>query len=399
MQISAAVSTQLDIGDACREAVGAARAALDGVDVDLCFLFVSGAYGAKVAEAPMLVTELADPGRLAGCDAGGVIGDGIEIEGLPAVSVTLIAAPDAGFELTHLITQDLPDDDAPPSEWVDLLCSSPAETNGIVVMPDPYSFATDRLLRGLDYAYPETPKIGGLASGGTQPGGNSLFLDQSRHQEGAIVVSMSGCIGLSTVVAQGCKPFGRIGRLTKVSDNIAVTIDDLPAMQFLQHQLADLAGRDREVAQNTPLFFGIALDPFATSAPVHGEFLIRNMLGFDPKHGSLAIGAELGVGRMVQFHLRDGRCSSEDLQSMLRAHQHQTSMRGAQDVGALLFSCLGRGEHLYGRPNHDSEMFHAEVGRIPLGGFFCNGEIGPVQGSTYLHGYTSAFGVLHEKAR
>ena len=99
----------------------------------------------------------------------------------------------------------------------------------------------------------------------------------------------------------------------------------------------------------------------------------------------------------MQFHLRDGRCSSNDLESVLEQGLREGRLSGAGTRGALLFSCLGRGEHLYGRPNHDSEMFRNVVGHIPLSGFFCNGEIGPVQGSTYIHGYTSAFGVLREK--
>ena len=71
--------------------------------------------------------------------------------------------------------------------------------------------------------------------------------------------------------------------------------------------------------------------------------------------------------------------------------------RPAKPRGALLFSCLGRGAHLYGEPDHDSRAFAQEVGEVALGGFFCNGEIGPVGDTTYLHGYTSSFGLFHEE--
>ena len=66
-------------------------------------------------------------------------------------------------------------------------------------------------------------------------------------------------------------------------------------------------------------------------------------------------------------------------------------------AGALLFSCVGRGELLYGRPGHDSGAFHQALGDIPLGGFFCNGEVGPVGGKTFLHGYTSAFALFRRR--
>ena len=32
----------------------------------------------------------------------------------------------------------------------------------------------------------------------------------------------------------------------------------------------------------------------------------------------------------------------------------------------------------------------------PLGGFFCNGEIGPVGGRAYLHGYTASVALFRE---
>ena len=106
------------------------------------------------------------------------------------------------------------------------------------------------------------------------------------------------------------------------------------------------------------------------------------------------MGALLRRGQTVQFHLRDAHTSEEDLRHLL----HQYSPLRDKAKGALLFSCLGRGQFLYGRPDHDSRLFHGNVGPVPLGGFFCNGEIGPVAGTTYLHGYTSCFGVFRPKA-
>ena len=398
MRITTSLSTQIDIIDACQEAATEALDGMQGAEVDICFVFVSGSYGSRAAETPMLLTDLVDPTRLVGCAAGGVIGGGVEIEGLPAVSITLVSEPNANFEVTHLIEQELPDDDSGPHEWVKLLTTAPHDATGIVLLPDPY-FSTSRLLSGLDFAYPSVPKVGGLVSGASQPGGNMIFRDQTIYHEGVLAIVLSGDVALETVVAQGCKPFGKIGELTKVEHNQVFTIDGAPGMQFLQEQLETLSGPDIDLARTTPLFLGVAMDPFSTETPKPGEFLIRNMLGFDPTSGSLAIGAEMGVGRKVQFHLRDRESSSQDLEAVLQDGMKDGRLSEPGTRGALLFSCLGRGEHLYGRPNHDSEMFHRLVGRVPLGGFFCNGEIGPVQGATYLHGYTSAFGVLCERER
>ena len=126
--------------------------------------------------------------------------------------------------------------------------------------------------------------------------------------------------------------------------------------------------------------------------PQLGDFLIRNIIGMDPKSGAIGIGERLREGQIVQFHLRDAQTSAEDLTGLV--NQYRDGQRGTRVAGGLLFSCLGRGMYLYGQPDHDTGIFRDALGEIPLGGFFCNGEIGPVQGATYLHGYTSSFGLF-----
>ena len=128
--------------------------------------------------------------------------------------------------------------------------------------------------------------------------------------------------------------------------------------------------------------------------PKQGDFLIRNLMGVDRESGALAIGALLRTGQLVQFHLRDKKMSAEDLDVMLTRYLSQGQTENAR--GALLFSCLGRGKYLYGEANHDTNMFRNKLGEIPLGGFFCNGEIGPVGSTTFLHGYTSSFGIFRK---
>jgi small ligand-binding sensory domain FIST len=94
----------------------------------------------------------------------------------------------------------------------------------------------------------------------------------------------------------------------------------------------------------------------------------------------------------VQFVLRDARTAEEDLQRLL--DRHRRSPNAVRPAGALLFSCVGRGAGLFGCADHDTGLFEERLGPAPLGGFFCNGEIGPVAGTTFLHGYTSAFALF-----
>jgi small ligand-binding sensory domain FIST len=143
------------------------------------------------------------------------------------------------------------------------------------------------------------------------------------------------------------------------------------------------------------LFIGIAMDEFR-DAHQAGDFLIRNIVGIEPNSGALVISEVLHGEQTVQFHVRDAATSADDLRHLLKEYRDKLK---SEIHGALLFSCLGRGEHLYGMPNHDSNCFKEYLGAVPLGGFFCNGEIGPVGGTTFLHGYTSSFGIFRAKTQ
>jgi len=62
--------------------------------------------------------------------------------------------------------------------------------------------------------------------------------------------------------------------------------------------------------------------------------------------------------------------------------------------GSLLFSCLGRGQSMYGATSHDVRLLRKFFPGLPAAGFFCNGEIGPVGDRSYVHGFTSVMGLF-----
>jgi small ligand-binding sensory domain FIST len=249
-------------------------------------------------------------------------------------------------------------------------------------------------MQGLDYAFAKSVKLGGLASGGNRGGMNALFCDDKVYRTGAVCAALSGNVQVDSVVAQGCRPIGHPMRVTKCLDNFLIELDGEPAVHVLKEALMKLNPADQKLAYNS-LFLGVVMDEFKDDFR-GGDFLIRNIIGIEQKSGALMVGEVLRKERTVQFHLRDAATSSEDLRLMLKNYTQQQN--GGNPAGALLFSCLGRGRHLYGESNHDSECFREFLGDVPLGGFFCNGEIGPVGGTTFLHGYTSSFGIFREKA-
>ncbi len=194
---------------------------------------------------------------------------------------------------------------------------------------------------------------------------------------------------METIVAQGCRPIANPMFITATADPFITELDGRRPLEVLEEIFESLSPPDRELFRFS-LFLGLVMRPDQVEYG-HGDFLIRNLAGVEPASGAIAVAAPVRTGQVVQFHLRDAVASAQDLQ----AHLDTYTARGNQPpAGGLLLSCLGRGENLYGEPDHDSTALRRRLGRVPLAGFFCNGEIGPVRGQTYLHGYTSIFALF-----
>ncbi|KPQ40381.1 MAG: hypothetical protein HLUCCO16_02965 [Phormidium sp. OSCR] len=388
------------------------QAALEGLSKppDLGLVFISSAFATDYPRVLPLLREQLPDIPLIGCGGGGVIGnrqtgtesiETVEIEGDIGISLTLAHLPGVKIQDFYLSLEHLPDLDSPPDRWIEAIGVNPADDPQLILLADPLMTGITDCLQGLDYAYPNAPKVGGLSSGGVLNGG-SLFYGDRALAEGVVGLALSGNVQLDTIVAQGCRPIGKPYRVASGERNIILALDDLgetdsprPPLELLRELITQLSQSDRELAQQS-LFIGVVRDEFKQRLEA-GDFLIRNLVGVDPQAGAIAIGDRVRPGQRIQFHLRDAQTSADDLDTLLQRYC-EGSAGQSQPLGALMFACLGRGLGLYKDGNFDSRLFHRYLPNLPLSGFFCNGEIGPVGGSTFLHGYTSVFGICRPRS-
>ncbi len=394
MKWATTISQKTSFEDALLECVEKVRESLGPGPVTLALVFVTPHFAEYYGRLHEVLRGTLAPETLLGCSAGGVIGGGEEVERLPAVTLTAARLPDVTVRPFHVAGDALPDPDGPPDSWERLVGVKQVEEPQFVLLADPFSAHPEALLAGLDYAFPDSAKIGGLASGATSPGLNALFLDGEVFDGGTAGAALSGNVIVDTVVAQGCRPIGELMRVTRCEANVLYELDGRTAFSALKDVFLGLDERDREL-MGTSLFLGLVMDEFKEE-PEAGDFLIRNLMGTDPESGAVAVGEYLQEGMRVRFHLRDAEASAQDLHAVLAGYENSPP-QGDAVSGALLFSCLGRGEYLYKKPNFDTGVFKQHLGDVPVGGFFCNGEIGPVGGATFLHGYTSSFGLFRPR--
>ncbi len=379
VRVAVGVSEAGDPVAAFAEAAEAAAADL-GAPCDLAAIFVSQshlAHGASVLEA--VHSQLA-PRNLIGCGAGGVVGSGREVEGGACAVVWALAAPEAEIT-THRSA-------AVPVAGGFELGGVPAEVpaDAILVLADPYTYPAEALLEHLNEVRPGTPLLGGLASATSDSG--SLFCDGDVLDGGAVLCTLSG-IEVLPCVSQGAEPVGPEMTITACEGNVIKELASTPALERLREAILGLEERERELAASG-LLLGVVIDENQPEY-VRGDFLVRPVVGADEESGAIATGERVRVGQTVRVHVRDPARADEDLRDALRIHSVAVGDGGA--AGALLFTCNGRGRQMFHVPNHDAGAVEDALG-APTGGFFAAGEIGPVGGRNFLHGFTATMAIF-----
>ena len=382
-RVGAGLSASPRAAEAAGEAAREARAALGGAPVDLAFLFVSADHFAEADEALAAVEHELDPGHVLGCVAEGVVGRDRELEDGPAAAVWAASLPEAEIETFHSIAfgtdEGVAVNGIPSLDDADL----------VTFLVDPFTFPAAGFLSKLNEEEDAVPLVGGLAAGGGEPDTQALFLDGEVLHEGAVGAVLRG-VRVRTVVSQGCAPVGRDSVITNAEDNVVFELAGEPALERLKGDLGTLTPAQERSAARGGVLAGLVIDE-NRSEYERGDYLMRGLIGVDEETGALAVGEPVRIGQTLRFHVRDAATADEDLRANLGG-----AVGAERAAGALLFTCNARGTSLFPEPDHDARAVSQILREDAVAGFFCAGEIGPVGGKPFLHGFTATLAVFLE---
>jgi small ligand-binding sensory domain FIST len=390
MPFAAALSTAEPTLRAVEEVCGQTRARLSG-DADLAILFFSTHHARAADVLVRTVQQRLSPRCLLGCIAESVLGGDREIEQSPAVSLWVSRwTQPITMEPFHLVLERTADG---PSlfGWPDELTGADSGQSAVLLLGDPFTFPIDLFLRRINEDSPGVRVLGGMASGLRAPGQCRLLFQDTVKDQGAVGVLLQGPLGLRSIVSQGCRPIGRPLVITRAKDNLILELGGKTPLAQLQELWPTLTPEEQNLFQQG-LHIGRVLNEYQ-SVFQRGDFLVRNVLALERETGALAITDRVRVGQTVQFHVRDAATADEDLHALLRL---DVSAHDRKPSAALLFSCNGRGTRLFSEPHHDARALRAEAGDIPLAGFFAQGELGPVGGQNFIHGFTASVALFEE---
>jgi small ligand-binding sensory domain FIST len=383
MLCAAAHSTLVDTEQAVAAVVEALKPSFEGTTIDLVCLFATRGHTRAFPQLGATLAGALAARHLIGCTGESIACNDVEIEQSPCLAVWGASLPGARIDSFEVDFQQTPDG------W---MCAGLPEADEstepatIFVLGDPYSCAVDTLLERLSEEYPTSPVIGGMASGGRQAGDSRLFRDSERVLRGAVGVIVRGGPPIRAVVSQGCRPVGSPLIVTKANRNLILELGGRPPLVRFQEIYGVMPERDRELVHKG-LHVGIAMSEYRERF-LPGDFLISNVLGADQESGAIAIGNPIRVGQTIQFHVRDHETADEDLRQLLQQADNPAAR------GALMFTCNGRGTRLFPAPHHDATTVQEICGPLPLAGFFAQGELGPVGGRNYIHGFTASIALF-----
>ena len=368
------------------------RGQLAAPQVSLGLVFMSPRFSPRAKQVLEILRVHARIPLLAGCSGQSLIVGDHEVEQNAGLTVGLYALPGAELKGVHFRQEQVEEANG-PGYWRLETGVEPDHTNGWLAFIDPFHLDSEAWLKTWNEAYAPLPVFGGLASGDFSEQTTQVYLNGEVFEEGGVAISVGGSVRLAGVTSQGCTPIGDTWTLTKVEQNIIHQIGNRPAYEVLAETFNGLTPQQQKTARGN-LFIGLVVNEYLEDFH-RGDFLIRNLIGADPRSGSIAVGALPRLGQTVQFQRRSAAAATEDMEELLTRARQQ--LGDTPIYGGCLCCCNGRGQNLFGRPSHDAQMIQQRLGPLGLAGFFCNGEIGPVGEKSFLHGYTASLALFVKK--
>ncbi|HET9699926.1 MAG TPA: FIST C-terminal domain-containing protein [Burkholderiales bacterium] len=357
----------LAAADDCIGQLGSAAAG-----ANLGFVYASDAFAAELPEILTRLERTTGVAEWTGSVGVGISAPGREYHETPALSLLLGRFPEGSFRVFAIRDSGLPGFLREHGDWIrDTGCRFG------VVHGDPTNPRLPALIGHVANAMSDGFLVGGLTS------------SRESHLQVAGKVTSGGLSGVlfapevavATHLTQSCLPFGETHEITDCGGGVVATLDHRPALDVFSEEVGDILTRDLRQAAR---YIGAAL-------PVPGsdtaDYLVRNLVGFDPRRRLLAIGEALEPGQRVRFCRRDPVGARQDLERMLAELRGRV---GATPRGGLYFSCVGRGRHLFGDNSEELSFIEREFPGLPLAGFFCSGEIS----FNRLYGYTGVLALF-----
>jgi small ligand-binding sensory domain FIST len=328
---------------------------------------------------------------VAGSSAVGVLSADQEIEGAHGIAV-LAFATDEFFARPFIFEPLRGNEENLGDTFGGFLAKAQDEHSLMLLFPDTYNGNAQSLLQAIESRAGFHP-IAGAGSSENGSAGATYQLCGDKIATNALAgMYLSGKFQTHIDITQGCQPITDAMTITKAEKNLIHEIDNRPALEVFAKLLKGPLAEDLRRALMV-LFVGLPADRGENSVAA-GRYLVRNIIGLDPKKGIVGVADQVNEGQQMIFTLRDGQRARDDLQQMLK--RQASRLNGRKPALGFYFNCCARGSSLYGIPGIDSAYIKQTLGDFPLIGMFGGYELAPLGRANHLFAYTGVLVLITE---
>jgi small ligand-binding sensory domain FIST len=335
-------------------------------EASLGFLYVTDQVADDLSDVLSYLRQSTGVKQWVGTVGIGICATGAEYYDQPAIAVMLGEFPPDDFRVLPTLVSDLGALDAGLGDWV----QTHPPYLGLV-----HGDASNSSIEDLVQQLARRTSTGFLVGGFASSRGTSASVANGINEGGLSGVFFADRVGVATSLTQGCSPIGPSHTISESKRNVVVSIDGRPAFEVLKEDIGDDLAAELDRLGGY-IFAGLPIQGSDTA-----DYLVRNLVAVDSKHGLIAIGELVAAGQQLIFCRRDEETAREDLDRMLRSLKRRLT---SAPRGGIYVSCLGRGINLFGEHSAELRQIQATLGDIPIVGFYANGEISQDR----VYGYT-----------
>ncbi|MEM7007505.1 MAG: FIST N-terminal domain-containing protein [Thermodesulfobacteriota bacterium] len=376
-----------DKSESIQAAKDAAKFAMENAcmdKADWAMVFCTFPHRANYQEMLRVVCDITKTDNVSGCSAIGVLSNETEIEAKPGIVVLVVSS--SSIKSNPFVIYQLGSGGTKAGEEIgELLKSTNGKNSLLTLLPDPFHIHPELLFKGIESKMGEIDIVGASASEDPRINDTFEFYKDTVASGAVSGMLLEGDFSYKVDITQGCQLIGPPCVITGSNKNIISELDGEPAFEVLKKRIPN--GILQEPMDLLRLVF-VAFPPDPDQADIQGsEYLVRNLIGVDPKSGYVAVPQNVKDGQVVGFTLRNPEMAREDLKQMLDRITLNHNSESPYRFG-LYFNCCARGSSLYGHHGIDTAYISSALGNIPIIGFFGNSEFAPIQSQNHLFTYT-----------
>jgi len=227
-------------------------------------------------------------------------------------------------------------------------------------------------------------RFGGVSGDATGHGPFSVWQNGKGATQGYCELEFHH-VEIAVDASHGLKGISKPQKITQTNGHDVLSIANTHALLSL------VAAWQKQSKKPPPYHQLVAMHASKATQLKRGDYNIASIICGNEKNASVTLTNALQKGDWLSWAVRDVDAAQIDIVKTASELKQQLT---SEPAFALLFSCLGRGPYFYDGTDQDLALLKALFPKLPIIGFYGNGEIAPIHGVNELLQYSAVLALF-----